>query len=156
MKRFLLFFLLPLLVLSQGQTILAQSSNVTLVGQGNSANSYFNSLFKSGNYLYTFQWLEPWNKGLGIYDISVPSNPQLVNFNTSFDLNSDGLTKIAVKGNYLYASSSDIATLLIFDISNPLQIDTVGSVGTFDSTYAYSLGLKIVGNYLYLCCFEKG
>lgn len=59
-----------------------------------------------------------------VFDVSNPSQPSMVR---SLDIGSGGINSLFLKGNYLYAASSNNSKeLIIFDISNPLNINQAG------------------------------
>ncbi len=61
-----------------------------------------------------------------VFDVSNPASPQLV---ASRDTGPRGINSLFLKGNYLYAASSnDSKELIIFDISNPVNITEIGSI----------------------------
>ena len=92
--------------------------------------------------------------GLCIVDISSPSNPNLA---ATFDLPSDqhDFIGIAVQGNYAYVSgtkrisSEEFATLVIVDISDPLNPSTVGTYVCPVQSRSFG-GIALSGNYAYL------
>ncbi len=80
----------------------------------------------SGNYLY----LIGLNSGLQIMDITVPSNPILINNITQYIR----LTSITVEGNYIYLTSEE-GNFTILDCSNP---SSVFEVGYIDAGYPWT------------------
>jgi hypothetical protein len=68
-------------------------------------------MFLYGSYIF----LNEMNKGIHVIDNSNPAAPRNISF-----INIPGNVDLAVKGKYLYADS--YADLLVFDISNPQQV----------------------------------
>ncbi len=72
-----------------------------------------------------------------VFDVSTPTMPVLV---ASLDVGSGGLNSLHVSGNYLYAASdNDNQELVIFDITTPVSISKVGSLGLTGSSNALSV-----------------
>lgn len=79
---------------------------------------------------------------LFVFDVSNSVSPSLV---SSIDIGAGGIFKIFIKGNYLYAASSnDSKELIIFDIStptNPVQVGSYDLTGSSDG-----LSVIVFGN----------
>jgi len=74
---------------------------------------------------------------LFVFDVSNPAIPNLVN---SIDIGSSGINSIFIKGNYLYAASSNNnKELIIFNIADPPNASEIASLNL--SGYANALGV---------------
>jgi len=104
-------------------------------------------IYVQGSYAYIPITRSAGNSGIGwfaIYDISSPSSPKLVSYNTV--LNYAG--KVVVSGRYAYLDvQANPQTLLIYDVSDPANIKLVGSNGNA-TTYSTSSNLELNGNKL--------
>jgi hypothetical protein len=117
-----------------------QSQNVELVGFTGGA---IHDVFVKDNYAYCASGL-----GLLIFDVSNPSNSQLVgklfmpDFPRGYFVSGNG---VYVSGNYAYVAAW-WAGLRVMDVSNPSNPREVGSFDTPDR----AAGVYVSGNYAYL------
>lgn len=80
--KFILVFVFLFAVISHNQYGFAQSSNVTLVGHiSDGSNLTYQNLTKFGNSVYIVERNVMWSGGVGAYNVSNPTNPQMINFN---------------------------------------------------------------------------
>src|SRR5262245_13340117 len=92
----------------------------------------------SGSYAY----IEAWDDGLKIVDISTPTSPKLV-----AAVNTDRIEGLVVVGNYVYTAGW--RGLKVIDVSSPETPTVVGSFGDLVACR----GLAVVGNYAYVTAF---
>jgi hypothetical protein len=110
-----------------------QSQNVELIGF---TGGVIYDVFVKNNYAYCAS-----GSGLLIFDVSNPSNPQLV----GKLLMPDSAVGIYVSGNYAYVADYD-AGLRVIDVSNPTNPREVG----FFDTPGYAWDVYVSGNYAYV------
>jgi hypothetical protein len=118
-----------------------QSQNVELVGFTGGA---IFDVFVKDNYAYCASV-----SGLLIFNVSNPSNPQLVG-----KLFLPDFAGVYVSGNYAYVADWG-AGLRVIDVSNPANPREVG----FFDTPGYARGVYVSGNYAYVadgCCRFEG
>ena len=88
------------------------------------------------------------NKYLAIFNISNPSNPELVQ---SIDISAEGYQKIIVKEGYAYLSVA-YGNLAIFDLRNPEQPEQVGVYEKRSINREFDIAFP----YLYICSCYHG
>ncbi|MCK5079701.1 MAG: hypothetical protein KAR09_07135, partial [Bacteroidales bacterium] len=104
-----------------------------------------------GNYLYLIDY-KPFEdddtKGLYIFDISDPENPEFV---SRYEQQSERSWRIQVKYNYVYLADA-FGGIEIIDVSNPLAPETVAYQELMDVAY----NLDVANGYVYASCYILG
>jgi len=104
-----------------------------------------------GNYLYLIDY-KPFEdddtKGLYIFDISDPENPEFV---SRYEQQSERSWRIQVKYNYVYLADA-FGGIEIIDVSNPLAPVTVAYQELMDVAY----NLDVANGYAYASCYILG
>jgi hypothetical protein len=88
------------------------------------------------------------NAGLQILDVSIPSNPRLLNVYPSTNRGNVGISRVAVSGNLVYVVDFD-SGLQILDASDLKNLTFLGNFPTIDHILMM-LQYQII---LYLCLF---
>ncbi len=143
----------PAWLLSSSSTFPTLTAGLTCPGSncpGARSIFYYNKkVFLGTQYLSAFSPTQ--NHEFFIYDVSTPSNPVFLgSYNVNHNIND-----IVVKGNYAYlATSGNVEELIVLDISNPANINQVGSFDAKNSDGVANdkdgTNLFVMGNKLYL------
>jgi hypothetical protein len=112
---------------------------------------YVSDLAIEGDYLYLIDW-EPFEdddtKGLYIFDISDPENPEFV---SRFEQQSQKSWRIKVKYNYVYLADA-YGGIEVIDVSDPLAPETVAYQELMDLAF----NLDVANGYVYAACYILG
>lgn len=129
---------------------------LSTVGAPPNGTTWGGDVYKKDNYVYWVDrayFLEPWEEvgRIIVFDITDPTQPIHITSDTCLHIHPHA---IWIKDNYAYvAEGYGGVGLMVLDISDPYNIDSVGCFPLPEEGAAFNVYIK--GNYAYVCAHLK-